>query len=475
MKYNKRISRFTAGIMVAAALALFSGCVQGEAESSGSSAQASEVQNIQITSKAINIDEGIFKGEGNVPVVEGISDKKVQERINRRFQEEADEFIDMQAQSARLIIEDAYEDDYSKTASVDYEVKHSDGKIVSILMSKTVKEGEYGYSINKVYNIDVNTGKDIEIGKLFKDGSYKETMEKYITENLDMNGKKYAVKIDNEQAYYIDGSSVVLSFEPYEIGSDQDKYFEFNIPFEVFGDSIDTNVKLKPYAVDVVAKKVSLQEAWIDEDISMPVIAGLSDSAVQEKINSMIEKEITDFKNEFEVTAKEDYEDMKTFEPNPRPYVASISFEEKCNQEGILSLYVVYYEYTGGAHGMHTDVSYNIDLETGELITYDKLFKEDFNYKSVIDKNIYRQIDGIKQQYINEALSRGESVEDAYIPYQGFEGIADDQPFYINDDRIGVYFGLYEIASYADGIPTFEIPISELNEGLNPKYAKNFE
>ena len=475
MKYNKMILRLTAGIMMAAVLTLFAGCAKGEAESNATGIQASEVQNIQITSKAINIDEGIFKATGNIPVVDGLSDKKVQERINRRFQEEADEFIDMQAQSARLINQGTVGDDYSKTASVDYEVKYNDGKIVSVLMSKTVKEGEYGYSLNDVYNIDINTGKDIGLGKLFKDGSYKETMEKYIGENLDMNGKKYSVNIDNQQAYYIDGSSIVLSFEPYEIGSDQDKYFEFNIPFETFGDSIDTNVKLKPYAVDVATKKISLQEEWIDEDISVPVITGLSDSAVQEKINAMLEKEITEFKDEFEVMAKEAYEDMKSFEPNPRPFVASISFDEKCNQEGVLSLYVIYYEYTGGAHGMHNDVSYNIDLGTGDIITYDKLFKEDFNYKSVIDKNVYRQIDEIKQQYINEALSRGESVEDAYIPYQAFEGIADDQPFYIKDDRIGVYFGLYEIASYADGIPTFEIPISELKEGLSPKYAKYFE
>ena len=474
MKHNRRFSRVAMGIMMVAALAIFSGCAQGEAENAGENAQVSEVQSIQIKSNPIDINEDNFIGKGNIPVVEGLSDEKVQERINRRFQEEADEFIDMQAQSARLISQGAVEDDYSKTASVDYEVKYNDGKVVSVLMSKAV-EGNYGYPLNDIYNIDLNTGKDIELGKLFKDEGYKETMEKYIKENLDMNGKKYSVAIENDQDYYIDGSNVVLAFAPYAIGSDQDKYFEFNIPFEIFGDSIDTNVKLKPYAVNVMAKKISVQEEWIDEDISMPVLTGLSDSKVQEKINAMIEKEIMDFKNEFEPMAKESYEDMKSFEPNPRPYVASISFEEKCNQEGILSLYVVYYEYTGGAHGMHTDISYNIDLETGELITYDSLFKEDFNYKSVIDKNIYRQTDEIKQQYINEALSRGESAEDAFIPYQGFEGIADDQPFYIKDDRIGVYFGLYEIASYAAGIPTFEIPVSELEEGVNPKYAKYFE
>ncbi len=475
MKHNRRIYRVAVGMIMAAALAIFSGCAQGEAENNGENSNVSEVKSIQITSKAIDIKEDNFIGKGNIPVVEGLSDEKVQERINRRFQEEADEFIDMQAQSARLINQGAVENDYSKTASVDYEVKYNDGKVVSVLMSKAVEEGEYGYSTSDIYNIDLDTGKDIDIGKLFKDSDYRGTMEKYIKENLDMNGKKYSVAIENDQDYYIDGSNVVLAFAPYDIDSDQDKYFEFNIPFEIFGDSIYTNVKLKPYAVDVMAKKISIKEEWIDEDISMPVVAGLSDGKVQEKINAMIEKEIMDFKNEFEPMAKEAYEDMKNFEPNPRPYVASISFEEKCNQEGILSLYVVYYEYTGGAHGMHNDISYNIDLETGELITYDSLFKEDFNYKSVIDKNIYRQIDEIKQQYINEALSRGESAEDAFIPYQAFGGIADDQPFYIKDDRIGVYFGLYEIEAYAAGIPTFEIPVSELKDGLNPKYAKYFE
>ncbi|GAG31008.1 unnamed protein product, partial [marine sediment metagenome] len=41
-----------------------------------------------------------------------------------------------------------------------------------------------------------------------------------------------------------------------------------------------------------------------------------------------------------------------------------------------------------------------------------------------------------------------------------FQSISEEQPFYLIEDGIVVYFGLYEIAPYTSGIRYFKIPYS---------------
>jgi hypothetical protein len=128
------------------------------------------------------------------------------------------------------------------------------------------------------------------------------------------------------------------------------------------------------------------------------------------------------------------------------------------NDDDYLSIYLTYYEYTGGAHGSHYDLVYNFDMATGERIELKDLFKADADYVALLNKEIQAQIEAIAKS--NEEI-RGE----AFNPYTGFQSISDNQQFYITDDSIVVIFGLYEIAPYAAGIPSFEIPFEKL-EGV---------
>ncbi|MCK4260687.1 MAG: DUF3298 domain-containing protein [Halanaerobiales bacterium] len=111
----------------------------------------------------------------------------------------------------------------------------------------------------------------------------------------------------------------------------------------------------------------------------------------------------------------------------------------------LLSLGITYYEYTGGAHGMYYLESYNIDLKTGNQLSL-KEFADREDYKEIINEEIKKQIEEEKELY-----------------FEGdFISISDDPPFYIEDDNIVIYFSLYEIAPYSSGMPTFEIPISRM-------------
>lgn len=227
--------------------------------------------------------------------------------------------------------------------------------------------------------------------------------------------------------------------------------------------------------VKVDSKAVNKDEEWISVEASIPVVTGIKDENVQNRINSMLEDAGMKFIDDLEKQSKEALEEANTVGYDYIPYYAGITFEEKFNKNGILSLYVVYDQFTGGAHGSHDDISYNFDLATGELIPLSELFNADYDYKASIDKSITAQIEKINEQYKEEAVKNGENPEDAYAPYAGFSGIAKDQQYYIKDGSIVIYFPLYEIAPYAAGIPEFEIPLSEIKSGIKAEYLQKLK
>jgi hypothetical protein len=78
------------------------------------------------------------------------------------------------------------------------------------------------------------------------------------------------------------------------------------------------------------------------------------------------------------------------------------------------------------------------------------MFKDDVNYKKVVNSLIKQEI---------------EKKQDIYFSGdEGFKGIKDNQEFYIDDDGIVVYFQLYDIAPYYVGIPKFKMTWNEFDK-----------
>ena len=105
---------------------------------------------------------------------------------------------------------------------------------------------------------------------------------------------------------------------------------------------------------------------------------------------------------------------------------------------------------------MTTRFAYNIHKSTGKEVELKDIFKEGFEYKDIINKEINRQISKDPDRYFSGK--------------DGFVGISEDQSFYIKNNTLIIYFGLYEIAPYASGISEFIIPNNLLEE--NFKYDK---
>jgi len=127
-------------------------------------------------------------------------------------------------------------------------------------------------------------------------------------------------------------------------------------------------------------------------------------------------------------------------------------YELKNNQRGILSLNLIVYSFTGGAHGMTIIKSLTFDTKTGEAYTLKELFKTDSNYVE-------------KLSDIIEGRITDWNIDLLFPP---FKGIRADQDFYIADTSLIIYFQLYEITPYYWGFPYFPIPILDLADIIQP-------
>ena len=204
--------------------------------------------------------------------------------------------------------------------------------------------------------------------------------------------------------------------------------------------------------VKIVDKIYKSKNNYLDINVIVPQVTGISDKKQEDAINDKIIKWTESWINEVKEIADEYFKDK----PTPlMPYQLYARYK-LTNNSDIISFYIDYYQFSGGAHGITNRIAYNVEKSTGNEIQLKDIFKDNYNYKDVINKEINRQISKDPDRY--------------FTGKDGFNGIADNQNFYIKNNTVVIYFGLYEIAPYASGISEFIIS-NNLFEG-NLKYGK---
>lgn len=118
------------------------------------------------------------------------------------------------------------------------------------------------------------------------------------------------------------------------------------------------------------------------------------------------------------------------------------SYEIKNNQRNVLSISLINYAYSGGAHGLTLIKSLTFDINTGRKVELKDLFNKNSNYVNVLSNIVKAQIQARDIPTFNE-----------------FTHIAPDQDFYIADKSLVLYFQLYELTYYAYGFPYFPISV----------------
>jgi Deacetylase PdaC/Protein of unknown function (DUF3298) len=216
---------------------------------------------------------------------------------------------------------------------------------------------------------------------------------------------------------------------------------------------IYTTVLVHSQEVKPIGQELSITDLVIKEDhealkvdMVFPLVQGIKDKQVEEKINQIIQKDVLNFKEMLQTESEKYLQGAKEEGWEIRKYIATIYYIVHYQKDDLLSLSVFYYSYTLGAHGHTLQHAYNFNLLNGEGILLSDILKEKKNYVDIINQEIRKQIELNPQEYFSD--------------WSVFQSISEEQPFYLIEDGIVVYFGLYEIAPYSSGIRYFKIPYS---------------
>ncbi len=206
----------------------------------------------------------------------------------------------------------------------------------------------------------------------------------------------------------------------------------------------------------ISTQAVRAEGQYITVDQYIPVLHGLANQSVQSMLNSLWEKDaqaaIDNLTPELEDYIR--YNQQNNFPI--RPFEIYSRYKTGTLNDNFLSLYVDYYQYTGGAHGMTDRRPYNYDLHNGQQLALADLFKPGYDYGSLINTEIKTQIAADPGIY--------------FAGQQGFQGITPNQHWYIEDGQLVIYFSQYEIAPYAAGFPEFKIPLTRFGDGLQTRF-----
>ena len=411
---------------------------------------------IKVTEEKIKIDEKNLSISAKMPEIY-YSNEDVERYINSYIRRNINDSINHERQESQL-----YKDNPKTNVNINYHIVFENKRLLNIVIYKEIRYKDNNFKQEKdSYVFDLNTGQRIFLNNLLKDNEdYEEIIYDYIIDYIKdnkLNINRNKIKIDKYTNYEIIDEGINIYFNPYKSNKENLAY-EFKIPFTIFKNKVKM-IQTSNIIANIDTQTITKNNEYINSIINIPIIM-IDNKDISKNINDEITNSIMKFFNDSQKQAKE-YNDALPEVENK--FVANVDFDVKKNSDNILSILIKYYKYAGGAHGYYENVAYNIDIRNGKFLTLDDLFKEDIDYKNVINEEIRIQIE--------ELIKSDEQNKGVYE----FKSIEDKQKFYIQDDNLVVYFDLYDIAPYAAGIPEFMINVNKIDHILKSEYEEVFK
>ncbi|MDF2591252.1 MAG: repeat-containing protein [Clostridia bacterium] len=265
--------------------------------------------------------------------------------------------------------------------------------------------------------------------------------------NITNYSKGYVSVSDDSNTFFLDKNGDVAKALPVVKGSGT---------LSFVGDLIKADIDYRVYYLNRSGKVVKQQNTVLplnnqykiieekynpDKNyiVYYPKISGIANENIQKHINEQL-KSLSQVKS---------IEDQV-----PLDYNYSGDYSIEFFKKYLLGLELDSYQYYfGAAHGMPTQIHPNINLISGQFYQLKDLFMADSSYIKVLSDIIAEQIKNDPQYN--------------YIFLDEYKGIAENQPFYVKEDALYIYFSPYEIAPYAAGFPTFRIPYTEIMSIIN--------
>lgn len=207
--------------------------------------------------------------------------------------------------------------------------------------------------------------------------------------------------------------------------------------------------------VSINEKTIQEQKEAVTIDIKYPVITGHPDKTIESNLNRIFEEKVLELKDIIEKGAEAAFDYSKENDGEFQKYMAQSSYKERYNKNGILSLTISTFEFMGGSEGIRSTTAYNIDLPSGKVYELYEIFSEECDFKKIIDEAVLNTIKENEEQYFQGIIDN-------------YQGISDDQPFYIEEGNLVVYFAVYQLGPISTGEPEFKVPLSNFifKEGL---------
>lgn len=279
---------------------------------------------------------------------------------------------------------------------------------------------------------------------------------KYVssTQLVQVTGRDRTMEISLSNSSYLLNGQLVLG--PEVILQDGTTYLPLRFLSERFGYEVTYENKSKTVGLKAISENdlsVTAETIGADGDgksllVFYPILSEFKNVEVQRKINKFLKQEADRFvaagSKQMDPVVKEN-DSLLAKDPNASIRRPSFDgrFTVTYNEKGLLSIYVDYYVYLGGAHSDTVREAYTFDLSTGELLTLKDAAGGHSDYVTIINQKIKKQISDRKLTLIAP-----------------FKTIKPDRDFFLSRNGVVIYFTQYEYTSFAEGMPEFVIPYS---------------
>ncbi|URZ01497.1 DUF3298 and DUF4163 domain-containing protein [Clostridium felsineum] len=179
-------------------------------------------------------------------------------------------------------------------------------------------------------------------------------------------------------------------------------------------------------AADLEDQKLSPQKF----SIAYPVIITKQDKKVKDKLNSEIINTVSElFKKQVLLPEMVDFNEVLGV------------YETMVNKNYILSILFSIYTYVNmAAHGLTVYSALTVNTETAKVYSFSDLFNSKMDYLGYLTRIAEKYIKDNNIQLINE-----------------YQGVTNNQEFYLTEDKLVLYYQVYEYTPYYYGV--FKIPI----------------
>ena len=204
--------------------------------------------------------------------------------------------------------------------------------------------------------------------------------------------------------------------------------------------------------VGQLCRIITFREEHVEDDIQyidvkIPKIDNTGKTEMEKRVNLEIQKNTNQLLEDTTTRAKEYYKAFVETGGNPKEYIplgVTLDYDIKCINPKYVSFIILYYETKFSAY--NTQYFYNIDIETGKIITLKDWFGT--QYKQIVANSIEQEI----------ALWDEEQKKLLWDNLEFTNLITENTDFYIAEDgNVVVVFPKYEIAAGSAGSLEFKI------------------